>query len=175
MINPGPFGGRPAKYDEVFMELIVLSIHNFLRWLVVIAAVLALARAYRGWSGKREWTKMDDRAGILFTSLVDLQVLVGLILYLFLSNITRAAFSNLPAVGASPATAYFTIEHALAMLVAMACGHVGRSRSKKAITVQARFRAAAIWFSASVLVILLAIPWPFLGEGIGRPLLRLFS
>ena len=157
------------------MYLFVLSIHNILRWLVMITAILALVRAYQGWSGKKEWLKMDDTAGILFTSMLDMQVLVGLILFLFISPVTRGAFANLSIAASDPITAYFTIEHVFAMLVAMALAHVGRSLAKKATPVQAKFRTAAIWFSVSVLVLLIAIPWPFLANGIGRPLLRLFS
>jgi hypothetical protein len=157
------------------MYLFVLSVHNILRWLVIITAILALVRAYRGWSGKMEWLKMDDRAGILFTSMVDMQLLVGLILYLFISPITTGAFANLSIAATDRVTAYFTFEHGFAMVAAMALAHIGRAIAKKATIAQAKFRTAAIWFSFSVLVILIAIPWPFLAEEIGRPLLRLFS
>jgi hypothetical protein len=157
------------------MYLFVLSVHNILRWLVIITAILALVRAYRGWSGKMEWLKMDDRAGILFTSMVDMQLLVGLILYLFISPITTGAFANLSIAATDRVTAYFTFEHSFAMVAAMALAHIGRAIAKKATIAQAKFRTAAIWFSFSVLVILIAIPWPFLAEEIGRPLLRLFS
>jgi hypothetical protein len=152
-----------------------LSIHSILRWLVVIFAILALVRAYRGWIAKTEWVKMDDRAGLLFTSTIDLQVLVGLILYLFLSPITRTAFGNLANATSDRVLGYFTFDHIVIMLIAMALAHVGRAVSKKATLAQAKFRAAAIWFSLSALAILIGIPWPFIGESIGRPLLRLFS
>lgn len=154
------------------MYTFFLSLHNILRWFVVIFAILAIVRAYAGWSGKKEWAKADDRAGIMYTGILDLQVLVGLILYLFLSPITTSAFSNLSAAMTSSPSRFFTLDHILLMVIAMVVAHVGRSLSRKAATVQARFRLAALGFSLSILLILLAIPWPFLAT-IGRPLLRL--
>ena len=58
-----------------------IFLHNLTRWLVVAAAVYALARAVWGWLGKRKWEKGDHTAGILFTSMMDLQLLLGLLLY----------------------------------------------------------------------------------------------
>ena len=36
------------------MHPVVLAIHNILRWVVLILAVVALVGAYLGWFGKRE-------------------------------------------------------------------------------------------------------------------------
>lgn len=154
------------------MYLIVLSIHNILRWLVIIFAVLALFRMYRGWLGRREWTKADDQAGMLFTIILDLQLLVGAILYFFLSPVTTAMLSGTLS-SRGPSVTFFGLEHVLVMLAAVIVAHIGRSMAKKAPDSTAKFRRAALWFSASVLMILIAIPWPF--SPISRPWLRLGS
>jgi hypothetical protein len=41
----------------------VLFAHSWLRWLVLLAALAAVARAVSGVSTRRPWTPVDDRAG----------------------------------------------------------------------------------------------------------------
>ncbi len=45
------------------MYIFIIALHSFIRWLVVIAGVLAAGRAIWGWVGKKEWAKLDDRLG----------------------------------------------------------------------------------------------------------------
>ncbi len=112
---------------------------------------------------------MDNRAGMLFTSVMDLQLLVGIILYLFLSPITTKALQNFSAALGNPTASFFSIEHVVGMVIAVVLAHVGRALSRRAKTPIQKHRRAALWFSLSLLVVLAAIPWPFLSYG--RPLL----
>lgn len=155
------------------MYTILLSLHNILRWFVIIFATWAVVRAFQGWFGNKTWTPSDNRAGMLYTIFLDTQVLVGLILYFFVSPITTAALRNFAGTMSNPVMRYFTIEHIGLMLVAVVVAHIGRSLSTKAENVIQKHKLAAIWYSISILLILAAIPWPFLQNG--RPLLRLFG
>ncbi|MBX7234631.1 MAG: hypothetical protein K1X65_09625 [Caldilineales bacterium] len=149
----------------------LLTLHSLLRWVVVIAAVLAVVRGFLGWSGKRPWSGLDDRLGLIFTISLDVQVLLGLLLYFVLSPITRAALSNLSAAMSNDVTRFFLAEHFPLMLIAVVLAHIGRSRARKAADNQKKFRQTAIWFGIALLLILAAIPWPFLASGAGRGLL----
>ena len=60
------------------------------------------------------------------------------------------------------------MEHSLLMLIAIVVAHIGRSRTKKAATDSAKFKQAALFFGLALLLILAAIPWPFLAAGNGR-------
>ncbi len=153
------------------MYVFVLSLHNILRWLVVLSAILVLVRAYSGWFGKKRWIPSDNRAGAIFTMLLDIQLLVGLILYFFLSPTTMGALSNFGAAMKAPLVRFFAVEHLLMMVVALVIAHLGRALAKKATSDPAKHRAAAIWFTLTVLLILASIPWPFLAAG--RPWFRL--
>jgi hypothetical protein len=124
---------------------IILALHNITRWVVVILAVIALARAYLGWFGRREWTSQDRTVGVLFTSMLDVQFLLGIVLILM------AGFGNLGAL---------LYEHIIPMLIAIVLAHIGTARVRRLEKDLDKHRQAAIWYSLAVLVVLIAIPWP---------------
>ena len=144
------------------MYSFILATHNIVRWLVLVAAVVVIVQAFVGWLGKKEWSKANNLTGIIYVSAVDLNVLLGLILYLFLSPLTRQAFADLGAAMGNPTLRFFAVEHIFMMLVALTLAHIGRSLSKKATETAKKHRTAAIWYTLSLLVILIMIPW-------GRP------
>src|SRR5436190_1638280 len=128
------------------MFLPTLVLHSLLRWAVLAFGLLAIARALQGWFGARPWTSLDDRAGKYFVMAIDIQTLVGLVLYAGLSPITRAAFANMGVAMKDTLLRFYAVEHVSLMLVALSLVHVGRVRSRKAPTDDARHRAAAIFF-----------------------------
>ena len=65
----------------------ILAVHNILRWIILILAIVALVRAYWGWFGKRDWTPSDRRVGSFYSISLDVQLLLGLLLYFALSPI----------------------------------------------------------------------------------------
>ena len=148
------------------MYEIVLSLHNVLRWLVLVAGVLAVFGAVAGWTGARAWTPSSAGAGHLFTISLDVQFLLGILLYAMLSPVTRAAFADFGAAMANPDLRFFAVEHALLMVLALMAAHVGKVRAPKAATDAKRHRTAAIWYGVALLLILAGMPW-------FRPLFRL--
>jgi hypothetical protein len=148
----------------------MLVLHSLNRWLVVILGLAALIRALNGWLGRKDWTPQDNRIGLFFTSVMDLQLLLGLVLYVFLSPFTQSAFGDFGGAMRDRILRFWSVEHITAMLLAVALVHVGRVLSRRAPAGLAKHRRAAIFFGLAMLVIFLAIPWPFLSYG--RPLLR---
>lgn len=153
------------------MYTLTLVLHSLLRWVVVVAAIAAVVFAVRGWLGRRGWTTLDDRLGMIFTISMDLQLLLGLLLYVALSPVTRLAFQDFGAAMSNGAVRFFAVEHIAVMIVAVVLSHIGRARSRQAADAVARHRAAAIWFGLALVAMIAAIPWPF--YSFGRPLLRL--
>jgi len=152
---------------------LVLSLHSIVRWIALIAGIVAVVRAFMGWFGNRSWVQLDDRLGLIFTSVMDLQLLLGLLLYFFLSPLTKAALQNFGAAMSDSTLRYFAVEHILIMIIAVVLAHVGRSMAGKAQEPVKKHQRAALWFGLSVLLMLLAIPWPFLAAGAGRPWIRI--
>jgi hypothetical protein len=147
--------------------LTILAVHSWVRWLVLISGLLAVLRAFR--AGRGTWGAADDRAGFWFVMLLDLQVLIGLALYVWLSPITHEAFRDMGAAMKSSSLRFWAVEHIFGMLIAVAFAHVGRVRIRKAEPARRR-RLAVIFFGLAVLAMLASIPWP--GTPNGRPLLR---
>lgn len=139
----------------------VLAIHSVVRWLVVIVGLLAAGKAIAGWLGKRAWVKLDDRLGLIFTSVMDAQLLVGLLLYVVFSPLTQAAFGNFGAAMSEPTLRFFAVEHSALMLVAVVLTHVGRALSRRAAGDGPKHQRAAIFFTLAMLTVFVAIPWPW--------------
>ena len=152
------------------MYPLVLSLHSWLRWVVILAGLIALVRAIAGWSGSRAWTAGDNRLGAVFVGTLDLQLRLGLLLYVWLSPITWTAFSNMGEAMRTPALRFWAVEHLFGMLVAIAVAHVGRARLRRASTDARRHRITALSIGFALLVIAITIPWPFMPYA--RPLLR---
>ena len=144
----------------------VLMLHAILRWVVVLAGLLAVVRALSGTFGRKPWTGADDGTGRAFVMALDVQFLVGLILYAALSPITQTAFRDFGAAMRTPALRYWAVEHVTGMVIALALAHIGRARLRRADGV-ARHRTAAVFFGLALLALLASIPWP--GMPNGRP------
>jgi len=136
-----------------------LHLHNTLRWLLLIVIAITIVKYLIGWLGKKPWTKIDNVLGIVFTSLMDLQLLSGLVLYFFLSPVTKLALSDFGAAMKDAGLRFYAVEHITMMVIAIVLVHVGRAKSKKAKTDLSKFKTASIFFLIALVLILAAIPW----------------
>jgi hypothetical protein len=148
---------------------VILTIHSWLRWIVLVAGIIAFVRAAAGASRRTDWTSADDRAGFWFVATLDAQVLLGLILYVFLSPFTHKAFGDIAQAMGDSRLRFWLIEHAFGMIIGLALAHVGRVRARKADSLR-RHRILAIFFGLSLVAIAVSIPWP--GTPAAAPLLR---
>lgn len=154
----------------MYVALVIL--HSWLRWAVLIAGLLALGRAVAGLANRRQWQPADDAAGRWFVISIDVQVLLGLLLYLFFSPYTMSAWGNMAEAMRNPLVRFMAVEHLVGMVVATALAHIGRARARKSADARRRHMQAAIFFGLALLIILISIPWPFTSAG--RPLYRGF-
>jgi hypothetical protein len=97
---------------------------------------------------------------------MDVQLLLGLALYVGLSPLPRAMFTDPGAAMQNRDMRFFGMEHPFLMILATAAIHAGKSRSRKHDAVPG-FRAGALWYALSLLLMLAGTPW-------WRPLLRGF-
>ena len=146
----------------------ILLIHSWLRWVVLLLGVAAFARALA--RAQRPWTPTDQSVGRWFTITLDIQVLLGALLYFVLSPFTDEAFKDFGAAMSNSGLRYWLVEHVFGMVIGVALAHVGKARIAKASNDARRHRLAAIFYGLALLAIVLSIPWP--GTPNGRPVFR---
>ncbi len=149
----------------------VLTLHSWLRWIVLGLGLFWAVSSIRARAAGRPFERRDDRLGLLFVAALDLQVSLGLVMYLWLSPMTRLAFQDPGAAMRSSMLRFFLVEHMFSMLLALTAAHVGRVRSKRSTSAPEKHRRAAWAAGLSLVCILVGIPWPFLPYA--RPLARL--
>lgn len=152
------------------MYTLVLAIHSWLRWAALVAAVGAIATT----AADRSTTIRTGRAdmwGLALMIALDIQMLLGLLLYLVLSPFTTEAMADFGAAMRNPALRFFAVEHVALMFAAVILAHLGRVLARKATTADAKRSRLLICFVLATIAMLLAIPWP--GMSSGRPLFRL--
>lgn len=150
---------------------IVLTLHDLFRWLVLIFAVWTLVSAISGLISRRKYRSGDSRANFFFMLGMDIQVLIGFILYF--NNFWFERLKHLGDNMKDPLLRFFTLEHWLLMLIAWVLVHIGRISVKKADTPRKKFKKTLIYFGLALLIILSAIPWPF-RDAVARPWFRWF-
>jgi hypothetical protein len=150
---------------------IALLAHSWIRWAVLVLLVIVVIRSWRGRTGFGPWSAVDERLHVALVSVVDLQFLVGLWLYLGASPFAQAFLADVGANVHNRTLRFFGLEHVTMMIAAIAFVHVGRARSKRAADPLQRHRRVFAWTMAALIFVLASIPWPFLP--VARPLFRL--
>jgi hypothetical protein len=90
---------------------VLLTIHSFVRWLIVIVAIISVVKFAIGWLRGGAFQGMDRGLTSGFSGLIDLQVTLGLV-YMIWNGLAVEGF---------PA---FRIEHAITMIIAAVVAHL---------------------------------------------------
>ena len=126
------------------MHDLVLVLHSWVRWAVIVLGVLATAAAITSRPGDG-----GSRTGMFFTIALDVQFLLGLILLL-----TTNAFGNMGETMRDSTARFYAVEHPTIMIVAIALAHMGRVLARKAKTPAAARTRTIVFFALSVILLL---------------------
>jgi len=150
------------------MYSLILLLHSWLRWVALVAGVGATLVAIndRSPDGARA-----DRWGFAFMMSLDVQMLLGFLLYFVVSPNMAAIREHFGEAMKSSSLRFWAVEHITMMIVAVALAHVGRVLARKATTPHAKRSRRLVCFSLATLAMFAAIPWP--GLPYGRPLFRI--
>jgi uncharacterized membrane protein HdeD (DUF308 family) len=151
------------------MYNLVLSLHSWLRWVALIAGVAAAVTALSDRASTAP--RRSEMWGLALMVTLDVQMLIGLLLYFVLSPFTAEAMRDFGAAMRNPGLRFFAVEHLMMMLGAVVAVHVGRVLARKAATPEAKRSRLLISFGIATVLMVLGIPWP--GMANGRPLFRL--
>jgi hypothetical protein len=161
------------------MYTTVLVLHSWLRWGVIIAGALAVGSTLMPRTSTSPGSASSpgggaadpaDRWGLIFMITLDLQMLLGLLLYFALSPVTAAIFNDFGGAMKDPVARFWAVEHVGTMMLAVVLAHVGRVLGRKAMTPASKRTRLLICFGLSLLAILGGTPWP--GMPAGRELFR---
>lgn len=150
------------------MYTTVLLLHSWIRWIALVAVVGVVLAAVRGKvEGERS---LADRWGMAAMMALDLQMLLGLLLYFGLSPNMREILNHFGESMQRADTRFYAVEHVGAMFVAIVLSHVGRVLARKAQNPAAKRMRLLVCFGIALALILIGMPWP--GRPGGRELFR---
>ena len=135
----------------------LLHLHNVLRWVILITLILSIYKLY---------TKQDamKTSKILLIS-SHTTLLIGLYQYFTGAvGIKMIQAMGIAETMKNAATRFWAVEHIFSMILAIifiTIGHIGYKKSQNA-------SRAKVLYVVALLLIVLAMPWPF-KEGVGRP------
>ena len=150
----------------------LLTLHSWVRWLVLVSLLLALVYAYRGWFTNQPFTKFDNTIRNIATSFAHIQILLGLCLY-YVSPITTYFLNYFKEAVHQREIRFFGMEHSSVMFIALILITIGSSKAKRHPLDKQKFTIMAVWFTIGLLLILSSIPWAF-SPLVSRPYFRSF-
>ncbi len=139
---------------------LLVHLHSIGRWIVLLLLLFAIFNSMV--AGSRPWIRTDARTGSILTIFTDLMLLLGLAIWFFGGRgyklIGDMGMSN---VMKDTTSRFFAVEHISLMLIATILIHIGKAQAKKSISDRAKHRRTMTYYLVALLLILVAIPWPF--------------
>lgn len=153
------------------MYLFLLALHSLFRWLVLLSLLFSISIAYSGWKHKSEFTPVANSVRHWTATIAHLQLLLGITIY-FQSPVVRLPmpYDAHKLINEQP---FFKYIHIMLMLLSVVLITIGSAKAKRMATATAKYRTMLIWFVIALLIIFVAIPWPF-SPLANRPYIRSF-
>jgi hypothetical protein len=125
------------------MEWLV-GVHSLWRWIVLLVVTIAFVRGLVGWLRGGAWTANDRTLALVAVSSLDIQLLLGLLVYG-----ARQHWNSGP---------FLAYVHPTVMIVAIVVAHIAAARVRRAEPDRAKFQTLAIGLFVALFLITAAIP-----------------
>ena len=142
------------------MYSFMLTLHSYLRWLVLLSLLFALYRSYNGWLRNKSFSSFDNRTRHITATIAHIQLSVGLLLY-FISPLIDYFLHHYKEAVKERSIRFFGMEHSVMMFVAITFITIGSASAKRKKEDKTKFKTMAIWFTIGLLIIFFSIPWKF--------------
>ena len=152
------------------MFLILLSLHSLFRWLTVISLLVSIMISIRGICYRTLFSRKENFIRHSTATIAHVQLFIGILLYTK-SPQTRYFFSGDTIGFGEPG--FFAVIHMSLMLLAIIFITLGSAFAKRKNRPIDKYRTMLLWFCLALIMILVAIPWPF-SPLAQRPLFRSF-
>jgi hypothetical protein len=148
----------PSQLKIMYKTLTVY--HSLLRWLVLLSLILSLITACTSLWKQRHFGKSDNAIRHWTATIAHIQLIAGILLYAQ-SPVTRFFREHNAEARQQFDITFFSVIHAILMLIAIILITIGSSLSKRQTSDRDKFRTMALWYALALLIIFIAIPWPF--------------
>lgn len=148
----------PITSSTMYQTL--LTLHSINRWLVLVSLVYTIIVSWKGYLSNRAFSGSDNTARHLTATIAHIQLVFGLYLYM-ISPIVQFDLPEGAATGMTGGHLFFRLVHIALMVVAVVIITIGSASAKRIGTDKLKYRTVLLWFSIALLIILIAIPWPF--------------
>jgi hypothetical protein len=150
----------------------LLILHSITRWLVLGSLLYAIFRAVKGYVSVAPFSKIDNSVRHWTATISHIQLIIGVILYIK-SPVIRFYFSNYSEAKTNEEISFFGSIHSTLMFVSVVIVTIGSAMAKRKSSDKEKFKTILLWFGLALIIILIAIPWPF-SPFANRPYLRHF-
>jgi hypothetical protein len=137
-----------------------IFLHSLIRWFVLGTLIYSIYKAYKGYSSNLSFRKTDNSWRHWTATITHIQLILGILLY-SKSDTVKAFFSGLGSRDRITEPMFFGVIHIALMLSAIVLVTIGSAMAKRKTIDKDKFKTMLIWFGAALLLILIAIPWPF--------------
>lgn len=138
----------------------LLFCHSILRWLVLGSLLYSIFRAYKGYSTNSIFTKADNSVRHWTATIAHIQLVFGILIYIQ-SPIVKYFWKNFKEGIQNTEIVFFGLLHIFLMLSAIVLITTGSALAKRKVNDTDKFKTMFVWFSIALIVIFIAIPWPF--------------
>ncbi|MFD0766100.1 hypothetical protein ACFQZI_14650 [Mucilaginibacter lutimaris] len=138
----------------------LLFFHSIVRWAVLVTLISAIYKAYIGYSNNKIFTRGDDMLRHWTATTAHIQLMLGILVYTQSPN-AKFSFHPLGPNGHITQPFFFGVLHLLLMISAIVIITIGSAMAKRKTTDAEKFKTMLLWFGIALLIIFIAIPWPF--------------
>lgn len=135
-------------------------LHSTVRWFVLLSLLYSIFIAYRGYVNKTSFTRADNLIRHWTATIAHVQLMLGIILYTQ-SPLVKYFWKNTGETINDLEFLFFGLIHIVLMLTAIIVLTIGSASAKRRAEDRQKFKTMLLYFSAALLIIIIAIPWPF--------------
>ncbi|HKI44479.1 MAG TPA: hypothetical protein VKA08_04000 [Balneolales bacterium] len=143
--------------EGIILQKSLLYLHSALRYLLIVLLAWSLYTAVLGLTKRKEYTTCVSRIHLSTRILLNVQMIIGLILYFAIGY-----FHLLDKLGnISGKARFFTIVHITGMIIGISLVNVGYHLAAKSESDERKYQRITVFYGIGFLVIFMMIPWPF--------------
>lgn len=138
----------------------ILPLHSLVRWFLLAFLVYSIYRAFVGYTKNKTFSKTDNAFRHWTATVAHIQLMIGIILYTQ-SPVVKYFWTDTKLASHNLDITFYGLIHIFLMLTSIGVLTIGSALAKRKRTGKEKFKTMIIWFSIALIIIFIAIPWPF--------------